>query len=71
MWLNPFELAAISKWVYLHGHSRTSQTIDWPAVLNSYKLLWKVTEDSTAYPDDPGVIASFVLRFAISSKPGQ
>ncbi len=63
MWLNAFELAAISKWVYLNGHSRAPNPVDWAVVLNLYKILWKVTEEETAYPDDPAVIASFVLRF--------
>jgi hypothetical protein len=63
MWLNPFELAAISKWVYLNAHSRAPKRVDWAAILNSYKYLWKATEEQANYPDDPAVIASFVLRF--------
>ena len=62
MWLNAFELAAISKWVYLNGHSRAPNSVDWSGVLSLYKTLWKVTEEETAYPDDPAVNASFVLR---------
>lgn len=62
-WLNAFELAAISKWVYLNGNSRTLSQIAWASVLNAYKELWKVTEEATDYPDEPSVVAAFVLRF--------
>ena len=61
-WLNTFEVAAIAKWVYLDGHGRKPQAINWPDVLNAYKFLWRETEDATDYPDDPGVVASFILR---------
>jgi hypothetical protein len=62
--LNAFEIAAIAKWVYLNAHSRKPHPIDWASVLNAYKLLWKEAENQTDYPDDPEVIASFVLRLA-------
>jgi hypothetical protein len=62
-WLNTFELAAIAKWVYLSGHGRAAQPFDWAEVLNSYKFLWKATEEATHYPQGPAVVASFVLRF--------
>jgi hypothetical protein len=62
-WLNAFELAAISKWVYLCGHGGAAHRVDWPSVLNAYKELWRVTEEATDYPDDPSIIAAFVLRF--------
>ena len=62
-WLNAFELAAIAKWVYLHGHRGRANPIDWPFALNRYKDLWRATEASASYPDDPAVIVSFALRF--------
>jgi hypothetical protein len=62
-WLNAFELGAIAKWVYLRGHSRRNTTGDGPSILNSYKEVWRSTEEATVYPDDPPVAATFVLRF--------
>lgn len=62
-WLNAFELGAIAKWVYLRGHSRRNATGDGPTVLNSYKEVWRATEEATAYPDEPSVAATFILRF--------
>lgn len=62
-WLNTFELAAIAKCVYLEGGGRITEPIQWAPVLNSYKALWRATEESKDYPDDPAVVASFILRF--------
>lgn len=62
-WLNAFELGAIAKWVYLRGHFRRNAIGDGPTVLNSYKDVWKATEEATAYPDEPSIAATFVLRF--------
>jgi hypothetical protein len=62
-WLNAFELGAIAKWVYLCGHNRRNATGDGPTILNSYKDVWRATEEVTAYPNDPLVAATFVLRF--------
>src|SRR6266536_6391762 len=52
MWLNAFELAAISKWVYLNGHSRSPNQVDLASVLNLYKSLWRITEEETEDPYD-------------------
>jgi len=62
-WLNAFELGAIAKWVYLCGHTRRNSTGDGPTILNSYKDVWRATEEATAYPEGPSVAATFVLRF--------
>lgn len=62
-WLNAFELGAIAKWVYLSSHSRQNASGDGPTILNSYKDVWRATEEATPYPDDPSVAATFVLRF--------
>jgi hypothetical protein len=32
-------------------------------MLNSYKEVWRATEEATTYPDEPSVAATFVLRF--------
>jgi hypothetical protein len=37
--------------------------LDAGSLLNAYKSLWKEVENQAEYPDDPAVIASFVLRF--------
>jgi len=62
-WLNAFELGAIAKWVYLRGHARRDATGDGPTILNFYKEVWRATEEATAYPCEPSVEATFVLRF--------
>jgi hypothetical protein len=68
-WLNAFELGAIAKWVYLSGHGRASVPVDWPSVLNAYKTLWRKTEAQAIYPDEPEMVASFVLRFVYQQLP--
>jgi hypothetical protein len=61
--LSVFEMAAIAKWIYLNAHSRKPRPVDWASVINAYKTLWREVENQTVYPDNPEVIASFILRF--------
>ena len=63
IWLNAFEIAAIAKWVYLTGHGRSPNRVDWPSILNAYKILWRATEAAALYPEEPAVVVSFALRF--------
>src|ERR1035438_1500887 len=60
--LTAFEIAAVAKWIYLNAPNRGLQSFDAGSLLNAYKSLWKEAENQADYPDDPAVIASFVLQ---------
>jgi hypothetical protein len=68
-WANAFELAALAKFIFLHGSIRRSEEPDMAGALNAVKDLWREADLDTHYPDSPQYIASFVLRFVYQQLP--
>lgn len=69
-WLNAAELLRISKLVYLNGSgSKRSIQVDFAALLNANKELWRASDAQTTYTDDPQFLGSFILRFVYQQLP--
>src|SRR4029077_9671313 len=74
-WLDSFKLAAITKFVILHGKTGPLKQpprlkdYDFARLLNPFSGLWKDAEEEFEYPTDPLVKGLFLIRLAYQQMP--
>jgi hypothetical protein len=70
-WLNSFELAAVANQVAMFGSTKEKhqRSFNIATPLNSFKELWKLSEERGSYSSNPEYAATFTLRVIYQQLP--